>query len=116
MTIEEIFTKLASHMKEGLEYHDLFAQAYHFIGLRGYAVSQEHHFLEESQSYKLLLRYYAKHYHKLIILENFDKPKIIPETWYKYTTMAVDTNTKRNAVKDLMTKWIDWERSTKKLY
>jgi hypothetical protein len=36
--------------------------------------------------------------------------------WHKYTTMDVDTNTKRNSIKDLMTKWVEWERSTKKLY
>ena len=30
--------------------------------------------------------------------------------------MAVDVGTKRNAIRELMTKWIDWERSTKKLY
>jgi len=30
--------------------------------------------------------------------------------------MDVDVNTKRNAVKDLMDKWVKWERDTKKLY
>ena len=29
--------------------------------------------------------------------ENVPKPSIIPDTWYKYTTMAVDGNTKRQA-------------------
>jgi len=41
---------------------------------------------------------------------------IIPEAWYKYTTMAVDVNTKRSAVKDMMGKWVKWEQDTKKLY
>lgn len=30
--------------------------------------------------------------------------------------MAVDANTKRTAVKDMMTKWIQWEKDTKQLY
>jgi negative regulator of replication initiation len=64
----------------------------------------------------LLEHYYAAHYFKLIQQENFTKPEIIPSTWFKYATQSVDTNTKREAVKNLITKWIDWERSTKKFY
>ena len=116
MTIEEVFNKIASHMREGIMYHDEFAQAYNFLCLRGYAAQQEYHFIEETNTYKLLLRYYSKHYYKLLQIENIERPKIIPETWFKYSTMAVDTGTKRNAIKDLTTKWVEWEKSTKKLY
>ena len=97
-------------------YHDEFAQAYNFLCFRGYAKQHEYHYIEESFAYRTLLNYYAKHYYKLLQLENIDQPKLIPETWYKYTTMAVDAGTKRNAIKELTTKWVEWERSTKKLY
>jgi hypothetical protein len=30
--------------------------------------------------------------------------------------MAIDTGTKRRLIKDLMTKWVEWEKKTKKLY
>jgi len=30
--------------------------------------------------------------------------------------MEVDANTKRESVKMMMTKWVEWERNTKKLY
>lgn len=116
MTIEEIFNKIASHMREGILYHDKMAQVYNFLSLYGYAQCQEYHFFEENYNYKKLLHYYAKHYYKLLIMENIEIPKIIPENWYKYTTMAVDVGTKRNTIKELMTKWVEWERSTKKLY
>lgn len=116
MTVEEIFSKLGTHMREGIMYHDDFAQVFNFLCLRGYAAQQEHQFIEESNSYKYLLRYYTKHYHKLLLIENVPQPKIIPETWFKYTTMAVDTGTKRNAIKECMTKWVEWERSTKQIY
>ena len=97
-------------------YHDDFAKAYDFLGLRGYAICHDYHHLEETKSYRHLSHYYASHYHKLLKTENLTQPKIIPEMWHKYTTMDVDTNTKRNSIKDLMTKWVEWERSTKKLY
>lgn len=116
MTIEEIFNNIAGHMVEGIMYHDDFAKAYDFLGLRGYSMCHNYHHIEETKSYCHLSHYYASHYYKLPQLKNLDQPKIIPETWYKYTTMAVDTNTKRNSIKDFMTKWVEWERSTKKLY
>ena len=107
MIIEEIFNKLASHMVEGIMYHDDLAQAFNFLGLRGYAMCQEYHFIEENYCYKLLSRYYAKHYYKLLKLENLTQPKLIPENWYNYTTMAVDVGTKRSAAAAFVDKLID---------
>jgi len=38
MTVEEIFNKIASHMLEGLKYHDEMAKLYDFLGLYGYSI------------------------------------------------------------------------------
>ena len=116
MTIEEIFNKLGSHMREGIMFHDMMAQTYDFLGLYGYSQYQIYHYIEESEGYQKLLHYYATHYYKLLQIENIEYPKLFPESWHKYTTMAVDAGTKRNAIKDLLLKWINWEKSTKKLY
>ena len=116
MIVDEIFNQLASHMKQGIQYHEEMAKAYNFLGLYGYAKCQFSHQLEETKSYQCLLNYYSNHYHKLIKLENFNESEIIPTNWYKYTTIAVDGSTRKNAVKDLMNKWIEWERSTKQFY
>ena len=116
MVIEEIFNKIASHMIEGIMYHDEMTQMYYFLCLYGYASQQEYQYLEENYNYRRLSRYYIKHYYKLLQIENKEQPKLILETWYKYTTMAIDAGTKRRLIKDLMTKWIEWEKKTKKLY
>lgn len=116
MTTEEIFTKIAQHMEEGVVYHKMFMQAYNFLGLHGFAKCHAYHWFEEECGYECLLQYYFKHYHKLINITPPTKPPIIPETWYKYSTQAVDTNTKRQSVQDLMNKWLNWEKETKKLY
>lgn len=116
MTIEEIFNKIGSHMIEGLMYHDEMAKMYDFIALYGYAQEQNYHYVEESEGYRQLSHYYTSHYYKLMVKENIDDPKIIPDSWYKYSTMSIDTGTKRQLVKELMNKWVDWEKSTKKLY
>lgn len=116
MTVEEIFNKLASHMVEGIMIHDDMANAYDFLGLCGFAKCHDYHHIEETKNYRCLSHYFSTHYHKLLKLEQLNQPNIIPETWHKYSTPDVDTNTKRNAVKELMGKWVNWERDTKKLY
>lgn len=116
MTVEEIFIKLAQHMEEGTCFHKTLAQAYDFLGLYGFAKCHVYHWIEEAKGYECLLHYYSTHYHKLLNLAPVAKPDIIPTTWYKYDTMAVDTNTKRQSTQMMMKKWVDWERETKKLY
>lgn len=115
MTIEEIFIKLASHMEEGVKIHNEMATAFDFLGLEGFARMHNAHAQEEQNNYLHLLYYYSYHYHKLIKEEtNFQK--LIPDNWYKYSSMAIDNNTKRSATKEFMEKWVAWEQTTKKLY
>ena len=116
MTIEDIFTKICTHMAEGIQYHDEMKKAYSFLGFFGYSAEQEKHYNEELQNYNKLIKYYMMHYFKLLKIDDIPKPTIIPETWYKYSAQAVDIATKRKSIKELMTKWIQWEKDTKKLY
>ena len=115
MTIEEIFNKLASHMEEGIAYHQELIRGYSFLGLWGYVKCQEYHYYEEAKHYKEFEHYYMTHYHRLLQIQ-LDKKELIPAIWYKYTMQAVDSGTKRNGIKELISKWIEWEKETKKLY
>lgn len=116
MTIEEIFSKLFTHMKGGISIHCAMSQCFDFLGLRGFSACHAYHYIEEAHAYMCLTHFYTLHYYKLSQEEETPKPTIIPDTWYKYTTAAVDTNTKRSSTKELMNKWVEWERDTKKLY
>ena len=103
-------------MIEGLTYHDDMAKAYEFLGLYGFAKCQDYHHFEEMLNYRELSHYYATHFFKLLQTNDISKPDVIPNLWYKYTSQAVDASTKKNAIKDLMLKWQNWEQATKKLY
>lgn len=116
MTVDEAFAAVASHMVEGLTHHNQWMILYDFLGFKGYMKCQEYHYLEETKEYIHLLHYYMKHYHKMIKFGNIPDVNLIPENWYKYSQKAVDVNTKRNAVRDAMEQWIQWEISTKSLY
>lgn len=116
MNIDEIFSAIGIHMLEGIAYHDAFQKAYDFLGLYGFSRQQAHQYIEESDGYLDLQHYYTSHYHKLLLITQISFPDIIPDTWFKRTTMDVDTSTIKSSIRDLMKKWIEWEKSTKKLY
>lgn len=116
MTVDEIYSKLAQHMTEGIMLHEQLANYYDFLGLRGYKRCHEYHFLKEICSYRSLCRYYINHHNTLIPYLPVKSPKIIPENWQKFTRQDVDAATKKNAVKNGFTVWESWERETKKLY
>ena len=116
MAVEDIFSRLSAHMAKGLMIHDQIATAFGFLNLCGYQKEHEYHFYEESKNYRCLQDYYLSHYHKLIPEEEIENPQIIPANWRRYSKMDVDINTRRNAIKDLMKKWINWEEEAKKLF
>lgn len=116
MTVEEIYSKLAQHMTEGIMIHEQLANYYDFLGLHGFKRCHEYHFLKEICEYRSLCRYYINHRNALIPYLPVQDPKIIPDNWQKFTRQAVDTATKKNAVKNGFTLWESWERETKKLY
>ena len=116
MTVEEIFSGLNAHMIKGMMIHEHLANYYDFLGLKGYKRCHEYHYLDESINHRKLNRYYINHFNKLIPESKIDDPDVIPDGWYRYTRQDVDSNTKRNAVKTGLEKWVMWERETKKLY
>ena len=115
MTVEEIFSTLAAHMEEGITMHKEMADIFSFLNLCGYKKCQEHHYYEESKNCRCLHNFYMEQYYKLIPPKEIKHLEIIPSSWYKYEKMDVDANTKRTAVKEMMQKWVEWEKETKNL-
>ena len=116
MTIEEIYRELSNHMIKGIMMHEQLTNYYDFLGLDGYKRCHEYHYISEICAYRGLCRYFTNHHDKLIPYSEVDNPEIIPESWYNYTRQDVDATTKKNAVRNGLTKWVDWEKETKQLY
>ena len=116
MTAEEIYSELSAHKIKGMMLHENLANYYDFLGLKGYKLCHEYHFLEETCSFRKLNRYYINHHNKLIPEKDIEPIKVIPDSWYRATRMDVDISTKRNAIKSGLTIWHSWEVETKKLY
>ena len=103
-------------MIKGMMIHEQLANYYDFLGLQGYKRCHEYHFLQETCAYRGVCRYFINHHDMLIPDEKIENPEIIPASWYDHIRGDVDTSTKKNAVKSGLTKWVTWERETKKLY
>ena len=116
MTVDEVFTKISSHMIEGLMFHSQMAEYYQFLGLPGYCQCHEYHYLEETRSYHKIIIDYITCFNKLLPAGKANDPGLIPANWYKYTRTDVDVNTKRTSVKSGLEKWVAWEKETKTLY
>ena len=116
MDVSEIYAKLSAHMIQGIMAHEKLANYYDFLNLRGYKRAHEYHMAKESKAFRKLNRYYINHFDRLIEEEPVPEPDIIPASWYRYTRHDVDPNTKRQAVKNGIDKWVAWEEKTKQLY
>lgn len=116
MTVEEIYSKILQHMIKGLMFHEQMSNYYDFLGLKGYKRCHEYHYLEENCAMRTLNRYFINHHNKLIPKLDVSDPEIIPNSWYKYSRQDVDNGTKKNAVKNGLTLWREWETETKELY
>ena len=102
-------------MAKGLLIHNQMASLYGFLNLKGYQKCHEYHYYEETCNYRYLQNFFLSHCNKMIHENSIEQPDIIPNNWYKFTKKEVDVNNKRSAVKDLMKKWVEWEKETKTL-
>lgn len=116
MTVEEIFTRMASHMLDGVMIHEQLVHYHNFIHLPGYANFHMERCMEESVNYMRLCKFYMIHYNKLISNIRVRPTEIIPKSWYSYTNADIDSSTLRSSVKSGLEIWIKWEKDTQKLY
>ena len=116
MTIEEIFSQMAAHMIEGLMVHSQMSDYFGFLGLKGYQECHKYHYFEENANFRRLSKYYLEHYNKLVLEMPFNNPKVIPESWFKYSRQDVNPTTRKNAIQSGIERWVTWEKETKALY
>ena len=116
MEVKDIFSRLKTHMLEGMVFHDEMMRYFRFLGFDGYASFHHHQYNEETEGYHKLCKYYLDHYNFMIPYGDMERREVIPESWYRYNKKEVDASTKRTGVKNGIEKWVEWEEETKALY
>lgn len=117
MPIEEICKLIAQKLLQGCMNHEQFINYYDFLGLEGFKLCHEYHFLEQMINYRQFISFYIQHQNRLI--PNYSEGSltsfsIIPNNWFEYTRGDMDINTRRNAVKNGVEKYLRWETQTEK--
>lgn len=116
MLVDEIFKEISAHMIKGVMVHEQMADYYDFLNLHGFKKCHEYHSKCEMKNLRKLHKYYINHFNKLVPEDSIEDPQLIPSSWYKYSRQEVDPNTKRQAVKAGIEKWVAWETDTKNFY
>ena len=114
--VDEIFTKMSSHMIQGMMLHEQLMNCYEFLGLHGYSACHKYHYLSETIGYTHLCNYSINHFGKLIQNERITDPEIIPSSWLSSVRDDVDEATRKQAMIAGLDEWIEWESSTVELY
>ncbi len=116
MSVQEIFTTLASHMVEGMMLHEQLLECYLFLGFYGNSKCHEYRYLDETLNYIRLTSYAIDHQGFIITSGIPSDPKIIPENWMGKDKFDVTYDVRHKAIKVAAETWVKWERDTKALY
>lgn len=112
MPAVDILTELKARSIEGVMFHDKMREYFLYLGLHGYAAMHSFHETEERLGAEKLTDYFMAQNGSLIPDKALTAPDVIPAQWYRMRRQDTDAQWRRRAVRDGMTAWRDWEKST----
>jgi hypothetical protein len=112
MPADDILAGLKARSLEGVMFHGRMREYFLYLGLRGYAAMHSFHETEERLGAEKLTDYFMAQNGILIPEKSAAAPDVIPAQWYRMRRQDTDAQWRRRAVRDGMTAWRDWEKST----
>lgn len=112
MPADDILAGLKARSLEGVMFHGRMREYFLYLGLRGYAAMHSFHETEERLGAEKLTDYFMAQNGSLIPEKSVTAPDVIPAQWYRMRRQDTDAQWRRRAVRDGMTAWRDWEKST----
>lgn len=112
MPADDILAGLKARSLEGVMFHGRMREYFLYLGLRGYAAMHSFHETEERLGAEKLTDYFMAQNGSLIPDKALTAPDVIPAQWYRMRRQDTDAQWRRRAVRDGMTAWRDWEKST----
>lgn len=117
MNAVDIFSDILNHEVQGIMMHGELADYFDFLDLMGFKRLHEYQFLSECACMRGIHRYVINHYEMLPHTSNVGSAKeYIPTAFRSYKRIDVSSDAKKNAIKNCMEVWCDWETETKKFY
>lgn len=112
MPADDILAGLKARSLEGVMFHGRMREYFLYLGLPGYAAMHSFHETEERLGAEKLTDYFMAQNGSLIPDKALTAPDVIPAQWYRMRRQDTDAQWRRRAVRDGMTAWRDWEKST----
>lgn len=112
MPADDILAGLKARSLEGVMFHGRMREYFLYLGLRGYAAMHSFHETEERLGAEKLTDYFMAQNGSLIPDKALTAPDVIPAQWYRMRRQDTDAQWRRRAIRDGMTAWRDWEKST----
>lgn len=116
MQIEDIYGMILKRQIEGIMFHDEMAQYYAFIGLNGYKHFHKEQAKGEMNGYRRMWCFYIDQYGRLPAGQQAKDPEAIPALWRSFNSNEVTASMKKDAVKEGIEKYIEWETETIRVY
>jgi hypothetical protein len=116
VTVSDIFSAISIRQVEALMLHNQLADYFDFLGLMGFKRLHEYQYISESAEMRGIHRYFINHYEMLIENKIVEAKNYIPSAWNGKSRSEVGTDARKEAVKNCMNTWVEWETDTKKMY
>lgn len=112
----EIYAELDERVCQALEFHSQLADFFCFLGLQGFKRMAEYQYMKECAGKRKVHRRYIDMHHRILPVEEYSKPVLIPREWTKHTTHDIDDSVLPKYVKMGLKQYYEWEKETKEIY
>ena len=109
----DIFNEISRRITKGVMFHAQMADYLDYLNLHGFKRWHEYQFFSESAELRGVHRYVLNHCNRLIDDGEVTATRCIPISWLNNTRLQVDTSTRKQAIKEALEKWYQWETETK---
>ena len=112
----EVFNQISNRLVEATMMHSELGDLFAYLGLDGFAKTQDYQFLSENYERQLVNRYAICHLGYVINNEDVRGSKYIPGELNGVSRIGVNVLDKKDMTRYAVETWVNWETETKELY
>lgn len=117
MSCVEHLSAAASHVLDGVMYHEAVMDLFDFLGLKGFYKWQKHQMHEELSNFEYLKHFAHKTHHMFLeVSSDSDALTVIPDSWKTRSSLEATMADCSSAVKKVLENYILWEQAALEAY
>ena len=112
----EVFNQISNRLVEATMMHSELGDLFAYLGLDGFAKTQDYQFLSENYERQLVNRYAIYHLGYVVSNGGVRGSKYIPSELNGVSRVDVNVLDKKDMTRYAVETWVNWETETKELY